>query len=895
VNVRILLLFSAAAAAVIARPNPGRPAGRATDGERHVAGQLIVQLGQSLRGRVHTSVADGIVRFGIPALDDLSRNWRVSAVTPLLRDPSPPEALLRHGCDLMYLIQFDVLQDVKPVAADFARLPEVLSVCPNALLELDTVPRDSLYSGQWHLDSIDAPVGWGGVSGDTAVVIVVLDDGVDYRHPDLEANLRVNRAEDLNQNGRFDPEPAPEGDVDGIDQDNNGYADDVIGYDFVLSDPDPMCDPGDVHGTHCAGTANAVTDNGAGVAAPPWNIRTLATRCGFGGSVYLSAAISGIYYAVSEGAWAISMSFGGMSPYPALAQACLAAWDAGLVLFASAGGDGARAIRYPAGCEGVECVAATGRNMRRVSWTNWGPWIDVCAPGEDILATVPRASGFYGALDGTSIATPVAAAVASWIKCVHPEASNAEALQILHDCSEPVDDSLYRIGEFGAGIVNMGNVIARESCCDLRLARWRFNDASGNANGRPDPGETCAVVITYVNAPGFRDATGVRSAVACSSSGVVMLKDTASFPDIAAGDSADCSADSFVMFVPDSAPPQRVTLRFTATATPQPFRPASSFECILGAPRVLIVNDDCGSSYERFYTGACDSNHVLYDLYTVQTSGSPSCDTLRCYPVVIWFTGNDSTGTLDSADRSNLAAYLDSGGNLLLSGQNIAWDLAGDRFLEDYLHAQLADDSTGQAFVVGLPGEPIMDGDTAVLSGSGGAGNSTSADAVIPLNGASGCARYRDYGDSTVYAVIRYSGAYRLVFFSCAFEAIDHWPTRYVQKWTLLRRILAYFGERIPGMAHELPGPDIRPHALKVNPSPFTRQATVSFIAPISGRMEFRTFSTDGRLVASQAQTATMGQHVSFRLDAAALATGAYLVQILTPCGLYAQKATVLK
>jgi hypothetical protein len=188
-----------------------------------------------------------------------------------------------------------------------------------------------------------------------------------------------------------------------------------------------------------------------------------------------------------------------------------------------------------------------------------------------------------------------------------------------------------------------------------------------------------------------------------------------------------------------------------------------------------------------------------------------------------------------------------------------------------------------------------MNGDTAVLAGAGGANNAKSSDGIRPVGGAFGCGYYKDYPDTTVQAIIRYAGAYKVVFFACPFEAIDHSVSLYVQKWTLFARILRYFGEAVPGVAQELPAPDIRPYALKVVPNPFRGQALVEFTAPISGKMELRTFATDGRLVASQTQQAVMSQHVSFKLDGTKLANGTYLVQVKTPAGVYAQKTAVLK
>jgi hypothetical protein len=267
---------------------------------------------------------------------------------------------------------------------------------------------------------------------------------------------------------------------------------------------------------------------------------------------------------------------------------------------------------------------------------------------------------------------------------------------------------------------------------------------------------------------------------------------------------------------------------------------------------------------------------------------------------VAWLTGNAKTNTLTATDRTNLATYLDSGGNLFVAGQNIAQELSSDPFLANYLHASFVDSSTGKIYMIGVPGDPITSNpggaDTMTLGGSGGANNSTSADGIRPAEGGIGCATYKTYADTTVKSIVHYAGTYKVVFFSCAFEAIDHSVSKYLQKWTLMKRILTFFGEGIPpAIAQELREPEVRPYALKISPNPFRRQALVEFIAPVSGRMEFRTISADGRLVASEARTALFGEHVSFKLDGAKLANGTYLVQVKTPVGVYAQKTAILR
>lgn len=890
----VLVLTIVLVAFGLALPDPTRPAVVGEDGERFVAGQLIIELKPELRGKVGLTEQDGVALFSVPALDELGRRFGVDDITRLFRHPDVNEHALALGCDMQYIVQFDPALNVHQVARAYEALPEVDYACPNSLMKLDEIPNDPRYGYQWHLARLGAPYAWAVAKGDSRVVNVVLDDGLDWTHPDIYDNLWINPEEDINHNGRFDTLPPPDGDLDGIDQDNNQFVDDVIGYDFLYGSPNPMPGGTDTHGTHCWGIINAVTNNNEGVAGATWNSRSMAARCGGGGYVNLYAAMSGMYYGVPEGAWAFSMSFGSSSPNQAMADACMYAWNSGCVLYGSAGNDNAEVMRWPACYAGVENVAASSPNDNKASFSNYGDWVDVTAPGDGIYATLSRPSGSYGSMSGTSMSCPLAAGVACWMKSFDPTLTNHACTSRMHAACDSMPDPLYLQGKLGAGRVSLANVVLPLYYCDLRLTDWRFNDASGNGNGRPDPGETAALIVTYRNTAGMRDASNVTATLTANSPRVQILKGTAGFPDIPAGASGNCSADSFIISIPQNIAPQRFTFYLTVGATPDPVYPDTSFSTISGEPRVLLVDDDLGANYERWYTAALDSSGILYHIYSIQSSGSPSADTLKHYPVVIWYTGDDSLTTLTETDRTNLAGYLDFGGKLVISGQGIAQNISSESFLADYLHAQFVDPSTRKPYMVGIPGDPITRGDTMVAGGGGGATNGSSLDGVRPVNGGVGCAFFKDYADTTVHALVRYAGSYHVVFFSVPFEAIDH-ASRYLQKWTLIQRIFAWFGEQTPGVVETPAALDLRPYLLHVTPNPFTRDCQVHFIAPVTGTVELRTYSTDGRLCNLQTASVRLGARSSFRLDGSRLASGTYLVQLVTPAGIFAQKAAVLK
>ena len=422
-------------------------------GDRCVPGQAIIKLDPSLRGTVNPVLHDGTVVMGVPGVDELCRRRHVTAFKRLVPAPHPRPVVLASGADMLYLVSVDASSDVDEVRREFEQCPQVEYACPNALLPLhgvaEDVPNDPRFGEQWALPRIRAPQAWDTAHGDSSVVIAVMDDGLLWSHEDIRSNLWVNTPEDLNGNRRFDTLPPPNGDMDGIDQDGNGYVDDVIGWDFVDGRPNPMPEGSDDHGTPCWGVANAVTDNGMGIAAPPWNVRGMALRCGGGGSVNLAAAIAAIYYGIDKNVWVHSMSFGSTSPYQPMNDACQAIWGAGALSVASAGSDG---MSYPAAYPNVIAVTSSDQNDYKASWAAYGTWIDVCAPGVQILTTSRYGYLFF---DGTSISAPMVAGVLAWFRSAYPDITNDSALALLYERCDSMPDPLYPQGLLGHGRIAM--------------------------------------------------------------------------------------------------------------------------------------------------------------------------------------------------------------------------------------------------------------------------------------------------------------------------------------------------------------------------------------------------------------------------------------------------------
>lgn len=296
----------------------------------------------------------------------------------------------------------------------------------NHLVRIQLTPNDPSFGLQWGLHNIgqlvgppgeqssgtvdadiDAPEAWNAQTGSTGVRVAVIDSGIDYLHPDLSANIWINTAE---KNG-----------LPGVDDDANGYVDDINGYDFVNSDSDPMDDNG--HGTHVSGTIAAKGNNGMGVTGTSWKASLMSLKfLDSTGSGSTSDAVEAVLYAASMGAKIINASWLGTEYSQALFDAINVANSSGVLFVAAAGNGGFDLIGddndsivvYPANyhAANILSVSASDQNDALTAFSNYGGVsVDLSAPGSKIYSTLPNNT--YGYLDGTSMAAPHVAGVAA--------------------------------------------------------------------------------------------------------------------------------------------------------------------------------------------------------------------------------------------------------------------------------------------------------------------------------------------------------------------------------------------------------------------------------------------------------------------------------------------------
>jgi subtilisin family serine protease len=274
--------------------------------------------------------------------------------------------------------------------------------------DIATIPSDSYRGELWAMHNIgqtggaadadiDALESWQVYNDAGTIVVAILDSGIDYNHEDLKDNIWENPGEKGLDAQNRDKR------TNGVDDDGNGYVDDWRGWDFVNNDNDPMDDYG--HGTHIAGTIGAVGNNGLGVAGVCWKVQLMALKfLNSGGSGTVENQVKAIEYAKWFNVPITSNSYGGTRKFNTEQNAIQ---SFGALFVCAAGNSGSTTKWYPAGytLNNILSVAATGPSDELASWSNYGSdWVDVGAPGVDILSSVPNNG--YEFLNGTSMATP---------------------------------------------------------------------------------------------------------------------------------------------------------------------------------------------------------------------------------------------------------------------------------------------------------------------------------------------------------------------------------------------------------------------------------------------------------------------------------------------------------
>ena len=379
----------------------------------HVPGQLLVKF--SDRGGASATAATLAAQTGLAVQDTI----------PQL------------GIAVVEATEAATSAELAATATALESSPAVEWAEPNYIFTLDATPNDPYYPTNQasYLSRLEMPAAWDYTTGLSGVIIAVLDTGVDMNHPDLMSNIWKN------------PREVPD---NGIDDDANGFIDDVHGWNFAEGTNHIFDDHG--HGTHVAGIAAARINNTIGIAGMAGGATIMPVDVfplpAFGTYEDL---IRAIIYATDNGADVINMSLGATSYSLGEEAAVDYAWNHGVVVVAAAGNTGRNTYHYPAAHLNAIAVAATDANDNRAGFSTYGDFVDVAAPGVSVLSTLT--SGGYGSMSGTSMATPHVAGLAALLLSLNPQLTNTQVRELI----ETNVDDLGAAGwdpYFGSGRIN---------------------------------------------------------------------------------------------------------------------------------------------------------------------------------------------------------------------------------------------------------------------------------------------------------------------------------------------------------------------------------------------------------------------------------------------------------
>jgi thermitase len=323
-------------------------------------------------------------------IDRIEHALRVS-----MRAPRNPDALARHGLDRVYKFHIPVGADVRVVAERFARLPEVEIAEPDPVNRVTaTVPNDPLFVGQWAFDQasdadVDGPEAWDITTGGRLVILAIVDSGIDSSHPEFAGKI-------------------------------------VSGYDFVDNDGDPQDDFN--HGTRTASVAAANTNNAVGMAGTCWRCRIMPLRIFDADGLSIDTRfVDAMVYATDNGADVINYS--GVGANSTLKVTGIHyAYDAGVIFVGSAGNE-FPLVQFPARYLQANAIGASNNLDEKADFSAAGDWLDVLAPGEQIL--VLNNDGTFTNANGTSYSAPLVVGLFGLVKSVHSSVGREEARQLV--------------------------------------------------------------------------------------------------------------------------------------------------------------------------------------------------------------------------------------------------------------------------------------------------------------------------------------------------------------------------------------------------------------------------------------------------------------------------------
>ncbi len=410
-------------------------------------------------------------KTGLQSFDAFSRSRQIKRIKPIFS----------KNDNRYFVATFEEDIDWENIAT--LQFPGIEHFQPNYLNTFSLTPNDTYYDEQViELENCNIPDAWNYTTGNSEIIVSVIDSGIHFDHPDLQNNIFINENE------------IPD---DGIDNDGNGYIDDWRGWDFVDAPELYSIGIGDYverdndasdelnHGTHVSGIIAADANNNEGICGICWQVKLLAVRSGFktiDGLGYLQDddAAAGIIYSADIGADIINLSWGDVNYSQIIADACDYAYNQGSIIVASAGNEGSTAehrITYPAKLSTTLCVGAVTDNLSLASFSSYGTEIDLVAPGYMIYSTFSNSSdNLYNVQSGTSMSAPYVASAAALLLSIDPNLNQDQVRsRLLSSCIDLGEEGKDDI--FGYGLLDVQELLITNNTPQIDITYPQDNQA----------------------------------------------------------------------------------------------------------------------------------------------------------------------------------------------------------------------------------------------------------------------------------------------------------------------------------------------------------------------------------------------------------------------------------